>query len=362
MRRLFLWTLPLALAITSFWLSSRSVLPWGVQLPHPLDWLAHATEFAALSLALEVASRNTWRGTPTYRRHLWICILVSLFGASDEFHQSFVPGRAVEVMDWAADTVGGVLGLALSCLPLLGTRWMATLSWRRGRAQRPDPGVPLIVVADPHWSEGLTGLREATGAHPEADWLFLGDTFDVWVGIPGMGTDLQAEFMAWVDERRSAGRWVGFWMGNREYFLDGLSARFDYMGEGIGGGLPAEALAFEHGDLINAADWRYRLWNLVSRSGVLWLVARILPRATARALARFLEKSMRTTNRAYKLAFPADAFRAAATSHPGQTFITGHFHTHQVEANGIALPWAHDGNFMIWRERTLKPLALPKHL
>jgi hypothetical protein len=150
-------------------------------------------------------------------------------------------------------------------------------------------------------------------------------------------------------------------MGNREYFLDGHWRHFDLLGEGIGGSLPAEALAWEHGDLINEADWQYRLWNLLSRSGVMWLLARALPRAGARSLAASLEKSMRTTNRAYKVAFPRAAFRSAAAGHPGTTFLTGHFHTYEVEGNGIALPWAHEGRFMVWRDGQVKPLAPSEH-
>ena len=34
----------------------------------------------------------------------------SLFGASDEFHQSFVPGRDTDVFDWVADTLGATAG------------------------------------------------------------------------------------------------------------------------------------------------------------------------------------------------------------------------------------------------------------
>ncbi|NTV75386.1 MAG: VanZ family protein, partial [Holophaga sp.] len=355
MRRSWIWLLPLALAFNTFWLSSRTSLP--VSLGHPLDWLAHATEFAAIALTAEVAARSTWGTVPTYRRHLAIFALASLYGMSDEIHQLFVPGRDASILDWAADSIGAVLGLGLSCLPLLWRRWMATLGWLRGEPRRPDPAAPLVLVADPHWGGELTGLREATAAHPGAYRLFLGDVFDVWVGIPGMESPQQEAFLAWVDERRRQGRWVGLWLGNREYFLDGLSGRFDLMGEGIGGGLPAEALAWEHGDLINGADWQYRLWNLVSRSGVMWVVARALPRSTARSLAARLERSMRTTNRAYKLAFPREAFRAAAAAHPRETFITGHFHSHEVEGNGIALPWAHDGNFMVWEQGILKPLT-----
>jgi len=36
-----------------------------------------------------------------------------LFGASDEWHQSFVPGRNQDLADWLADLFGALLGLAL---------------------------------------------------------------------------------------------------------------------------------------------------------------------------------------------------------------------------------------------------------
>lgn len=41
-----------------------------------------------------------------------VCCTVSfclLYGISDEFHQSFVPGRYVSVMDVMADTVGAII-------------------------------------------------------------------------------------------------------------------------------------------------------------------------------------------------------------------------------------------------------------
>jgi len=345
-RRPWIWCLPAALAATAFWLSSRSALP--LPLPHPRDGFAHALEYAALAYALDLAWRRTWTGTPVYRRHLLVFLLVALFGLSDEWHQAFVPGREANLGDWLADLLGAALGLAASGLPWLRTRRLAGLSWRRGEAARPAPGRPLLLVADPHWSGALTGLDVALAAHPEADWLFLGDIFDVWVGVPGMDTPLERAFLDWVRARRREGRWVGFWLGNREYFLDRWSGEFDLMGEGIGGGLPAEGLRWEHGDLVNRADWRYRLWNILSRSGPVWLFARLLPRASARALATRIQRALHTTNRNYKLAFPRAAFRAAADEAPGTTFITGHFHTHEVEANGIALPWAHEGTFAVW--------------
>jgi VanZ family protein/UDP-2,3-diacylglucosamine pyrophosphatase LpxH len=356
MRMRWLWTLPASVALAIVWLSAQSRYPGGLELPAPLDKVAHLGAFALLALVLDLALQRHRRDLPLYRRHLLVFLLVAAFGASDEWHQHFVPGRACELGDWLADTLGGALGIALGSLPLLLTRRLDAGSWWRGGFRRPDPGRPLVLVADPHWGSECTGLVEATTAHPDADWLFLGDVFDVWVGLPGMESPAQERFLAWVDARRAAGRWVGLWLGNREYFLDRHAARFDLMGEGTGGRLESEALTWEHGDLVNTADRQYRLWNLVSRSGFLWLGFRLMPGATARRISAWLERKLRTTNAAYKLAFPRAAFRAAAEAHPGTTFLTGHFHTHEVEANGIALPWAHEGRFMVWRNERVEAL------
>ncbi len=356
MRRRWLWILPSAVAAAIVWLSAQSQYPLGLQLPPPMDKVAHASVFGMLALVLDMALRHNRPGLPMYRRHLLVFVAVSCFGATDEWHQWFVPGRSCELGDWVADSLGGGLGLLAGSAHLLFTRRLGALSWLRGAPRRFDSAKDLILVADPHWNSGLTGLEEATARLPRADWLFLGDVFDVWVGLPGMETESQRVFLDWVDRRRAAGRWVGLWMGNREYFLDRHAGRFDLMGEGLGGRLEGEALTWEHGDLINAEDRQYRLWNFVSRSGLLWLVFRLLPSGTARKVSAWMERKLRTTNATYKLTFPREAFRAAAQSHPGTTFLTGHFHTHEVEANGIALPWAHEGRFMVWRNGKVEAL------
>ena len=356
MRKPGFWILPLSVAVAIVWLSAQSHYPGGIELPPPLDKVAHASVFGLLALLLDLALQRNRPDLPMYRRHGWVFLMVACFGATDEWHQLFVPGRSCEFGDWVADVLGGSLGILLASLPTLWTRRLSGLSWARGAARRPEPARDLILVADPHWGANLTGLEAATHSHPAADWLFLGDVFDVWVGLPGMETPAQRTFLAWVEQRRAQGRWVGLWLGNREYFLDGHAARFDLLGEGVGGALEAEPLAWEHGDLINAADHQYRLWNLVSRSGPLWLLFRLMPGSTARKVTAWMERKLRTTNPAYKLAFPRTAFRRVAEGHPGRTFLTGHFHTHEVEANGIALPWAHEGAFMVWRQGRVERL------
>ena len=355
MRRLA-WLLPFAVAATLAALSHRSTYPLGIELPHGLDKVAHALAFGALAFALDFALVATRGDLPVYRRHLWVFLAAALYGAVDEWHQSFIPGRDASVGDWLADCAGAALGLAAACLPWFRSRRLGRLSWRRGEARRPHPERPLILVADPHWEGELTGLATATAAHPQVDWLFLGDVFELWIGLPGMRSPAQEAFLAWVDQRRAAGAWVGLWLGNREYFLDRLAPRFDLMGEGLGGGLPEEGLAFEHGDLVDAGDWRYRLWNQVSRSVWFWLLGRVLTPKAAAALARALARRTSSANREYRLPFPKAAFAAAAAAHPQATYLTGHFHRHEEVGTGIALPWAHEGCFMCWSGGRVEPL------
>ena len=65
--------------------------------------LAHAAEYAILAILIERATR----------RPLVALAAASAYAITDEFHQSFVPGRHAAPRDWAIDTAGAVLGLLL---------------------------------------------------------------------------------------------------------------------------------------------------------------------------------------------------------------------------------------------------------
>jgi VanZ family protein len=56
------------------------------------------------------------RGLGYQRKHhiLIVLLLVFLYAASDEFHQSFVPGRNASLLDVLIDTFGAVVALLLS--------------------------------------------------------------------------------------------------------------------------------------------------------------------------------------------------------------------------------------------------------
>lgn len=293
------------------------------------------------------------RRTPTYKRHLTIMCLFGLFLAAKELHLSRPPDIK---SNWLICAIGAISGLCLSSLPfLLGSR-NPKYGWARGSSARPDPSRRLVIVADPHWSEELTGLQQATLAMSDADWLFLGDAFEVWVGVKGLQTDSQRNFIWWVHERRRTGHWVGLWLGNREYFLDSFAHKFDFMGEGVGGALQGEQIVFEHGDLVNTGDTLYRLWNLVSRSWPVWLIAKMIPSFIGRKLAPVLEKALQTTNAANKVEFPKAEFQLAAVKCGAPMLITGHFHTHEEVENGFSIPWATNGKFFLWEKGKFSPI------
>ena len=59
----------------------------------------------------------------------------SAYGASDEWHQLFTPGRQSGLDDWMADTLGGAMGIAM--FPLVTwARSMASTRWRRRSATK----------------------------------------------------------------------------------------------------------------------------------------------------------------------------------------------------------------------------------
>jgi VanZ family protein len=69
---------------------------------------AHLIEFALLG---GLVLRAVGDGQPLTRRaFITTLIIVTLYGASDEFHQRFTPGRSSELSAVAFDAVGGLIG------------------------------------------------------------------------------------------------------------------------------------------------------------------------------------------------------------------------------------------------------------
>ncbi len=100
-------------AVLIFFLSSQSKLPTLSEPIFGLDKLLHAFAFGSLAFTSSYwLSDRSWKEKPFLLFFLVVGI-VALYGASDEFHQSFVPNRSVSVYDWIADCVGAVLAVLL---------------------------------------------------------------------------------------------------------------------------------------------------------------------------------------------------------------------------------------------------------
>jgi VanZ family protein len=117
------WAWPLGFAATIVVESSQSrvVVPSGI-------WQADkVVHFLAFGLLATVTLRALRFESARWRAVVAV-VVVSLFGASDELHQHFTPGRSCDVFDWLADTLGAGAAVALYLL------WPA---WRRLLEMRP---------------------------------------------------------------------------------------------------------------------------------------------------------------------------------------------------------------------------------
>lgn len=95
-----------------FWLSSRQRLPHAPGFDFSLQAIAgHLVSYAGLGWLLADAARANG-STP--RQAIAIALVSAvLYGVSDEFHQSFVPGRHSDPLDVLTDGIGAALSLLL---------------------------------------------------------------------------------------------------------------------------------------------------------------------------------------------------------------------------------------------------------
>jgi VanZ family protein len=69
---------------------------------------SHFTVYAIL-MTLLVMALHRGSGMSATRARLSAFVLVAVYALSDEYHQSFVPGRTATLFDWLADVAGASL-------------------------------------------------------------------------------------------------------------------------------------------------------------------------------------------------------------------------------------------------------------
>lgn len=87
------------------------------------DKSLHMLSYAGLGVLLLLPLAKGALSRVTWRRAAAAIALATLYGLSDEFHQSFVPGRSPELLDVAADAAGATLGVAVVGLLAAARAW-----------------------------------------------------------------------------------------------------------------------------------------------------------------------------------------------------------------------------------------------
>ncbi|MBZ0165450.1 MAG: VanZ family protein [Candidatus Omnitrophica bacterium] len=103
------WFPVLAYSGIIFYVSSLETVKTPQSIPH-FDKVCHLAEYGLFGLLL---ARAISHSVTKIDRIILIAIAALgafLYGLTDEFHQSLVPGRQADVADLVADTVGGLLG------------------------------------------------------------------------------------------------------------------------------------------------------------------------------------------------------------------------------------------------------------
>ncbi len=106
-----------------------TVSPTGFEVLHLcVRKAAHLAEYAIFALLLCKSSEEPpfpWRP----RRLLGCFLIIAAYSLTDEYHQSFVPGRTASLRDCGFDSIGGAMGILvyyISHLRLRAASWPVT--------------------------------------------------------------------------------------------------------------------------------------------------------------------------------------------------------------------------------------------
>ncbi len=88
-----------------FMLSEKGEQVYIPPLPF-LDKILHVILYTILGILYTRAHNYQWGKSAV----TWTVLFTIIYGVSDEFHQSFVPGRVSSLTDVIADGIGGIVG------------------------------------------------------------------------------------------------------------------------------------------------------------------------------------------------------------------------------------------------------------
>jgi len=129
------WVAVALWATVIYMLSDQSKLPTAPGLSSQVTSIAgHLVAYGILGFLLAAALQESGAGPRRVAR--LALVLAVLYGISDEWHQSFVPGRVPSLGDLLADAIGAALGIMLHAIRTTAA------PMRRKRAARAEGSPP----------------------------------------------------------------------------------------------------------------------------------------------------------------------------------------------------------------------------
>jgi len=209
----------------------------------------------------------------------------------------------------------------------------------------------IAVVADAHVGgpggavEPLLAQLDELSPERCEQVVFLGDIFQVWVGLSRFETAEIRAFLACVANLRKRGLRTIYLEGNRDFFIakGAVAAAFDVASTEFSCTSDGRRVLFVHGDGLNDRDRKYRFWRWLSKSAPARATMRGLPSAVARRLVAKTERGLADTNFRHKSRIPEEAVRRYARRRIAEghdLVVLGHFHearTWQVDGGEVRL-------------------------
>jgi UDP-2,3-diacylglucosamine hydrolase len=193
----------------------------------------------------------------------------------------------------------------------------------------------MILIADCHASSRHGNEAEFAAllehvARTTHDVVFLGDTLEFWIALPGYEEGLHGRFLDWC-RRESTRRQVGFVEGNHEFFVAHRhAAAFSFCAADEY--VDAAGRLFVHGDTINRADRSHRLLRCVVKSRPIRWAEQAVPGApwVARVIkSHFEARRQNTMAKSYPEA-QVQAYAQTWFARGVKAIYMGHFHDSRV--------------------------------
>lgn len=184
-----------------------------------------------------------------------------------------------------------------------------------------DPNYRLLV----QFLEGLQGTVDTL--------CILGDLFDFRVGLPALDFPEQDPVLKLLARLSKSGLRLIYLEGNHDFQLGAAFAA--QIGAELYRGpvtltLQGKRLFLCHGDLVNRADWRYRLLYRLLRNPVLFSLARLMPASLVQAVRYRLQYA---SKRRYSKGRSQWNYREIITAYGEEVrqqgcdaLVLGHFH------------------------------------